>query len=190
MPLLAVLVSANGAGLQTLIDARSEGSFRSDLHVVISNRPGVEALKRARAVGIEAIVIDHRAYESRTAFDDALSAALSERAIDLVVLAGFMRVLGPQFVARWRGRAVNLHPSLLPRFPGLRAIRDTLAAGVSRTGLTLHFIDEGIDTGPIIAQADVSIVPGDTEESLSARLHELERTFYPREVDLVTRALL
>jgi formyltetrahydrofolate-dependent phosphoribosylglycinamide formyltransferase len=186
---VAVLVSGSGSNLQAIVDAERAGAASYEVVVVISNRPGVKALERARAAGVEALVLDHAAFASRDAFDRALDAGLRARHVDLVALAGFMRLLGPAFVASWRGRLLNVHPSLLPAFPGARAVRDSLAAGVARTGVTVHFVDEGVDTGPVISQEAVDVLPGDDESSLTARLREVEHRLFPRAISALARGL-
>jgi phosphoribosylglycinamide formyltransferase-1 len=184
---VAVLVSGSGSNLQAMIDARTRGELSANLAVVLSNRPGVKALERAANAGIEALVIDHKAFANRAAFDEAMTAALVERGIELVVLAGFMRLLSPAFVTHWRGRLVNIHPSLLPAFPGAHAIKDAVEAKATKTGVTIHFVDEGTDTGPIIAQAEVPVLPDDTEDSLASRIHVEEHKLYPRVVEALVR---
>ena len=187
MKRVAVLVSGSGSNLQAMIDARARGELSANLAVVISNRPGVKALDRAATAGIEAVVIDHKAFPNRPAFDEALHAALAERQIELVVLAGFMRLLSATFVSRWKGRLVNIHPSLLPAFPGAHAIKDAVEAKATKTGITIHFVDEGTDTGPIIAQAEVPVFPEDTEDALASRIHVEEHKIYPRVVEALVR---
>ena len=133
------------------------------------------------------VVIDHKAFTSREAFDDAMDAALRERHVEFVALAGFMRILSAPFVRAWKGRLVNLHPSLLPQFPGAHAIRDAFHAGVSKTGVTVHFVDEGVDSGPIIGQAAVPVLDDDSPASLHARIQESERRLYPAAVAALAR---
>lgn len=184
---IAVLVSGSGSNLQAMLDAHDSERLATRPVLVVSNRPGVRALDRARAAGVEALVVDHKNYADRSAFDAALSNALEERNIDLVVLAGFMRLLGSAFVGRWRGRLVNIHPSLLPAFPGAYAIRDALAAQATTTGVSVHFVDEGTDTGPLIAQESVKVFAEDTEETLATRIHTVEHRLYPKVVDALAR---
>lgn len=188
---IAVLVSGSGSNLQAMLDASTGPEpLATRPKVVISNRPGVKALERAESAGIEAIVIDHKGYASREAFDRALDEALIARGIDFVVLAGFMRLLSPWFVGRWHGRLINIHPSLLPAFPGAHAIRDALLAEARETGVSVHFVDEGTDTGPLIAQASVAIEPGDTETTLAERIHAVEHKLYPKVVDALARGVV
>lgn len=184
---LAVLVSGSGTNLQAMLDASGLGTMAGRIVAVISNRPGVRALERAQSAGIEAVVIDHRAFADRPAFESALHEALTTRRADYVLLAGFMRLLTAGFVSKWRGRLVNIHPSLLPAFPGAHAIREAVLAKAAETGVTIHFVDEGTDTGPIIAQERVALRPADTEESLAERIHAVEHRLYPRVVDALVR---
>lgn len=149
---------------------------------VISNRPDAAGLAIAARRGVATVVVDHRRYASREAFDDALAAEIERHAPRLVVLAGFMRILTPQFVARFAGRIINIHPSLLPQFPGLDTHARALAAGVARHGCTVHFVTAELDHGPIIAQADVPVLPGDTEQTLAARVLAQEHQLYPRAI--------
>jgi len=184
---IAVLVSGSGSNLQAMIDARGRGELSGTLALVVSNRPGVRALDRAAAAGIEAVVLDHTGFDSRAAFDAALDQLLQSRGVELVVLAGFMRLLGAPFVERWLGRLINIHPSLLPAFPGAHAIDDAWAAGARRTGITIHYVDAGTDTGPIIAQAGLERTDDDTREALEERIHALEHQLYPRVVTLIAQ---
>jgi phosphoribosylglycinamide formyltransferase-1 len=184
---IAVLVSGSGSNLQAMIDASARGDMAGQLAVVVSNKPNVFALERAAKAGIEALVFDHRTFTDRTQFDRAVTEAMSARGIDYVILAGFMRLLTPEFVTRWRGRLVNIHPSLLPSFPGAHALRDAIQARATRTGVTIHFVDEGTDTGPVIIQESVEVLPEDTEETLATRVHAVEHRLFPRVVDALVR---
>jgi phosphoribosylglycinamide formyltransferase 1 len=148
--------------------------------IVVSNKPGVKALERAKAAGIEAVVVDHKQFGSREAFEDALINVLGPHQIDLVVLAGFMRVLTPKFLQEYADRVINIHPALLPAFPGVDAQKQAFEAGVKVTGVTVHFVDEGTDTGPIIAQAAVPVFDDDSVDILRARILEEEHRIYPR----------
>ena len=180
---IAVFASGNGSNFQAVADAGREGRLGGgSVEVLVCDNEDAFALERAKAFGIPTQVVERGAFPSRDAFDDALLAILHVREIDMVVLAGWMRLLGPRFVSAYRGRIVNVHPSLLPAFPGLHAIRQALAAGVKVTGVTVHFVDEGIDTGPIIAQGTVEVLPGDSEASLAARIQPVEHRLLPRAV--------
>ncbi len=175
---VAVFVSGEGTNLQALLDHPVVGPR---IALVVSDRLEARALERARSSGIEAVAIG-RTVHSREAWDARVDALLRERDIGLVVLAGFRRILGPSFVAAWRGRVVNVHPSLLPAFPGLHAVRDALAAGVHETGVTVHLVDEGVDTGPVLAQRRFAIEPGDDEARLKVRVHAVEHALLPEVV--------
>jgi phosphoribosylglycinamide formyltransferase-1 len=171
---LGVLVSGNGTNLQAILDAIGRGALDARVRVVISNRERVPALERAARAGVPALTIAHGAFPSREAFDRALLVALRDHGVEWVVLAGFMRLLTPEFIRAYRGRIVNIHPSLLPAFPGTNAIRQALSHGVKVTGCTVHFVDEGLDTGTIILQRAVSVLPGDDESTLAERVHGAE----------------
>lgn len=181
---LGVLVSGNGGNLQALLDASQDPSYPAEVALVLSNVPGVRALERAAAAGVPARVIEHRDYATRELFDHALADAFEEAGVQLVAAAGFMRILTPGFLARFAGRVLNIHPSLLPAFPGTRAIDQALAYGVRFTGCTVHLIDSGCDTGPIVLQAVVPVEAGDTHHSLAMRIHNEEHRILPRAVAL------
>lgn len=175
---LGVLVSGNGTNLQAILDAASSGTLDARVRCVISNRAGAFALERAARSGVPALTIAHGAHPSREAFDRALVAALREHGAEWIVLAGFMRLLTPEFLRAFPGRVINIHPSLLPAFPGTNAIRQALDHGVKVTGCTVHFVDEGVDSGPIIAQRAVPILPSDDENGLAERLHRAEHELF------------
>ena len=171
---LGVLVSGEGTNLQAILDAVAAGSLDARVRVVVSNKPGVGALARAARAGVPARVVSHRSFATRREFDDALVATLRESGATCVVLAGFMRLLGAEFLAAFPWRVVNVHPSLLPAFPGAHALDDALAYGARVTGCTVHLVDAGTDTGPILAQAPVPVHEGDDAASLRARVHPEE----------------
>jgi phosphoribosylglycinamide formyltransferase-1 len=179
---LVVLISGRGSNLQALIDAARTPDYPAEVVLVISNREDAAGLKRAESAGIATLVLDHRGYgkgeAGRCAFDEAVSAAIEGAKADFVCLAGFMRLLSPQFVVRWRGRLINIHPSLLPAFRGLDAHAQALAAGVKLAGCTVHFVSEDTDAGPIIGQAAVPVLAGDDEETLAARILDEEHGLY------------
>ncbi len=181
---LAVLASGYGSNLQAILGAIGKGEIAGQVRVVISDVKDAYALERAEKSGIEAIHIDPRAYKKREAFDEAVAGILQEREIDLVILAGYMRLLSPPFVKKFSGRIMNIHPSLLPAFPGLDGVKKALSYGVKVSGCTVHFVDEGLDTGPIILQEAVPVLDGDTEDSLLERIHGLEHRLYPRAIQL------
>lgn len=181
---LGVLISGAGTNLQALIDAAGRGELRAEIRVVISNRAGAQGLERARRHGIPARVIEHRRFPSREDFDRALAEALSEYRVELVVCAGFMRLLSPVMLAAFPDRIMNIHPALLPAFPGVHAQRAALEHGVRFTGCTVFFVREGLDDGPIIVQAVVPVLPGDDEERLSERIRAQEHRIYPWAIQL------
>jgi len=186
---VGVLVSGTGTNLQALLDAEVRGELApAQITIVISNNPEAPALARATAAGKPALAIDHRGLE-RSAFEDLVIAGL--RDVELVVLAGFMRVLSPHFLARFPGRVINTHPSLLPAFPGLDAPGQAIAAGASESGVTVHVVDASVDGGPILAQVPVPIVPGDTPAGLHARIQVEEHRLLPRIVrEIATRQIV
>lgn len=182
---VGVLISGRGSNLQALIDACADRSFPAEIVLVVSNVPGAAGLERARAAGIGATVIDHRDFEERADFDLALTRTLDTAGVTFVCCAGFMRVLTPAFVDRWRDRLVNIHPSLLPAFPGLDTHGRAIEAGVRFAGCTVHFVRAEVDRGPIIVQAAVAVQPGDDAASLAARVLEAEHVCYPRALRLI-----
>jgi phosphoribosylglycinamide formyltransferase 1 len=181
---IGVLISGRGSNMAALAEACAAGRIHASIALVISNVAGAGGLSVAAASGLPARVIDHRASRSRVEHDAAMTAALREAGVDLVCLAGYMRLLSPSFVQGFAGRLMNIHPSLLPAFPGLDAQAQALAHGVKVTGATVHFVDEKLDAGPIILQAAVPVEPDDTEASLSARILVQEHRIYPEAVGL------
>ena len=178
---VAVLVSGSGTNLQALLD---DGAIRPHLALVVSDRPGVQGLQRAADAGIEDLVVEPTG--DRAELTSAMAEALDARGIDLIASAGYMRVLGPSVVERWRHRWLNVHPALLPSFPGMHGVREALAYRVKVTGVTVHFVDEGIDSGPIVLQEALAIREDDDWDALEPRIHEVEHRLLPRAV----RALL
>ncbi|MBI3182117.1 MAG: phosphoribosylglycinamide formyltransferase [Myxococcales bacterium] len=174
-----VLVSGGGTNLQALIDACAAPGFPAEIAVVISNVAEAFALERARKAGIATAVIDHKAFPSRDEFEAALVARLREHRADLVCLAGFMRLLGGTFLRQFPSRVLNIHPALLPAFPGLHGPRQALDYGVKIAGCTVHLVDEGTDTGPVVAQAAVPVLADDDEAKLAARILAEEHRLYP-----------
>lgn len=187
---LAVLASGRGTNLQALIDAIVAGELEAEIAVIISNRRDAQALERGRKHQIPLCFLDPREYIDSDAYDRALVAVWQEYKVDLVILAGFMRLLGPEAVRAYRNRIVNIHPSLLPSFPGLNAQAQALAYGVRYSGCTVHFVDEGMDTGPIILQAVVPVKDDDAAETLAARILEEEHRLYPQAIQLFAEGRL
>jgi phosphoribosylglycinamide formyltransferase 1 len=178
---VAVLVSGSGTNLQALLD---DPAIRPHIALVLSDRPGVFAIERAAAASIEALVIEPAG--DRAALSSAVADALAQRGIDVIASAGYMRILGPPVTERWRERWLNVHPALLPSFPGMHGVSDALAAGVKVTGVTVHLVDDGVDSGPIVLQEAVEVRDDDDWDSLEARIHEAEHRLLPRAL----RALL
>jgi len=187
---IGVLASARGSNLQAILDAAREPSYPARVAVVISDRETATALDRARQAGVPAVFMNPKDFGDRPAYEAALSAELAARQVGLVCLAGFMRLLGPAFVAAWSGRILNIHPSLLPAFPGLAPQRQALEHGVRVTGATVHFVNEGVDSGPIVLQEAVPVEPDDTEATLSARILTTEHRLYPQAIRLFAQARL
>ncbi|WP_028877117.1 phosphoribosylglycinamide formyltransferase [Teredinibacter turnerae] len=177
---LVVLISGSGSNLQAIIDAQSAGQLPIDICAVISNREGVLGLERAAQAGIATRVLNHKSYESREAFDGALSAQIDAFEPDLVVLAGFMRILTAEFTNHYLGKMINIHPSLLPKYQGLHTHQRALEAGDAEHGVSVHFVTAELDGGPVISQARVPVLSSDTADTLAARVLEQEHLLYPR----------
>jgi phosphoribosylglycinamide formyltransferase-1 len=187
---LGVLASGRGSNLQAILDAIAAGRCPARVAVVVSDRKDAAALERARQARVPAVHVDPHAFPARSAFDEAVARVLEEHGVELVCLAGFMRVLSPAFIGRYPGRILNVHPALLPAFPGLHAQRQALAHGVKVTGATVHFVDEGVDTGPIVLQAAVPVLDDDTEERLATRILAEEHRLYPEAIRLFAEGRL
>ncbi|MBF0296768.1 MAG: phosphoribosylglycinamide formyltransferase [Magnetococcales bacterium] len=181
---IGVLISGGGTNLQALIDRSADGSMPARIVLVISNKADAYGLTRARNAGIPTRVIDHREFSGREPFERAMAEALREAGAQLVCLAGFMRVLSPYFIRSFHGRMLNIHPSLLPAFPGLHVQRQAIEAGVRFSGATVHYVSEEVDAGPIVIQAVVPILPDDDEHALAARILQQEHRIYPLAVTL------
>ena len=181
---VGVLASGRGSNLQAILDAARREDFPAGVAVVVSDRERAAALERAARAGVPAVFLNPKDFADRGAYDGALERLLREHGVELVCLAGFMRILTPAFVRAFAGRILNIHPALLPAFPGLNAQRQALEHGVRVAGATVHFVDEGVDTGPIVLQASVPVHPDDTEESVSARILVEEHRLYPEAVRL------
>ncbi|MDQ5988688.1 MAG: Phosphoribosylglycinamide formyltransferase [Syntrophus sp. SKADARSKE-3] len=181
---IGVLVSGSGSNLQSIIDGIEAGELNADIKVVISNIPGVYALERAQKHGIPTVVVAHESYPDRESFDRAVVQILRSHEVELVVMAGFMRVLTPHFLRSYPMKIMNIHPALLPAFPGIHVQKKAVDYGVKFAGCTVHFADEGVDTGPIIIQAVVPVLDSDTDETLAARILKEEHRIYPRAIAL------
>ncbi|MEX2167022.1 MAG: phosphoribosylglycinamide formyltransferase [Methyloceanibacter sp.] len=182
---VGVLISGRGSNLQALVDAAQASDYPAEIVLVISNVPGAQGLARAEAAGIPTRTINHKDFTSREAFDAALTEALEDAGVELLSNAGFMRLHSEGFVRHWWNRHLNIHPSLLPAFKGLRTHARVLEEGAQITGCTVHFVRPELDSGPIVAQAEVPVLDGDTPESLAARVLEAEHRLYPHALRLV-----
>ncbi|MEN3209086.1 phosphoribosylglycinamide formyltransferase [Methylorubrum populi] len=182
---VAILISGRGSNMVSLIEAARAPDYPAEIVLVLSNRPDAAGLDRARAAGIPARAIDHKAFPDRAGFDAALQAELEGAGIELIVLAGFMRILTDAFVEAWAGRMINIHPSLLPLFKGTHTHERALQAGVRLHGCTVHYVVPELDAGPIVAQAAVPVLPGDDADTLSARVIVQEHRLYPAALALI-----
>ncbi|MEP3525327.1 MAG: phosphoribosylglycinamide formyltransferase [Hyphomicrobiales bacterium] len=182
---VAVLISGGGTNLQSLIDATSAANFPAQICLVISNKADAYGLTRAQKAGIDTRTLPHKDYESRSAFDEALDKALKDANIELICLAGFMRLLTPAFIEKWTNKILNIHPSLLPSFPGLHVHQRAIDAGVRFSGCTVHIVREEMDVGPIIAQAVVPLAQDDTADTLAARILASEHEIYPKALEWI-----
>ena len=190
MKSIVILVSGQGSNMEAIVRACATEGWNARVKAVLSNRADAAGLVFARAQGIATATVDHKAFDSREAFDHELAQVIESFAPDVVVLSGFMRILGDAFVRRFEGRMVNIHPSLLPAFTGLQTHRRAIEAGCKVAGATVHFVTPELDHGPIIAQAVVPVLPGDTPASLAARVLEREHVMYPRAVGWLVQGLL
>ena len=181
-PPIGVLISGRGSNLQALIDAIAAGTLRARIALVISNQANAPGLERARHAGIETVTVSHRDFKDRDAFDDAIADALRTRGVGLVCLAGFMRLVGPRLLEAFPNAILNIHPSLLPAFPGVDAQAQAIAHGVKVSGVTVHLVTGELDGGPIVLQAAVPVLTGDTSESLASRILVEEHRLYPEAV--------
>ncbi len=190
MKRIAVFCSGQGTNLQAMIDAVRGKKLKARLALVVSDRPKAYALKRAQKGGIETAILQPRDYPSRKAYETSLLRLLKAHRIEAVVLAGFMRILSPHFVQAFHHRILNIHPALLPSFPGTDAVAEALRYGVRVTGVTVHLVDEGVDTGPIVLQESVPVRRGDTVRTLHERIHRVEHRLYPKAVALLLQKQL
>lgn len=182
---IVLLVSGSGTNMENLIKRMKSGEIPAEPVLVISNRPEVKALDRAALLRVPACVIDHQQFSSREEFDLELARVIDSTGADYICLAGFMRILTPAFVSRYPKKLINIHPSYLPQFPGAHAIRDAYIARARETGVTVHYVDMGMDTGPVILQRKVPIYAGETLEAVEERVHNLEYDIYPEALKLV-----
>ena len=185
---LGVLISGRGSNLKAIIDAIQRGDLDATIAVVISNRADAPGLAHASAAGIETLVLSHKAYPTREDYDRALVGALEQRNVALVCLAGFMRIFSTVFIDAYAGRILNIHPSLLPKYPGLRPQQQALDDGATESGATVHLVNNELDAGPIVLQQSVPVMPGDTADLLAARILEVEHQLYPAAIERVLDA--
>ena len=190
MKRLAVFCSGRGTNLQAILEAGRRKRIPATVALVVSDRPKALALNRARRFGVETLVLKPHDFPSRRSYEQSLLRHLKARQIQYVILAGFMRILSPLFVRSYRHRILNIHPALLPAFRGAQAVRDALRAGVKITGVTVHLVDEGVDSGPIVLQEEVRVKPGDTEKTLHQRIHRVEHRLYPKAIRLLVEERL
>nr|WP_070959525.1 phosphoribosylglycinamide formyltransferase [Hyphomonas sp. Mor2] len=188
---IAILISGRGTNMEAILHAARAGGYPAQPVLVMSNRPQAKGLEIAAADGFAAVAIDHKPFgQDREAFERALQAVLEEHKVEMVVLAGFMRILTPWFVQRWAGRMINIHPSLLPRYPGLNTHQRAIDAGDQEAGCSVHWVTEGVDEGAVIAQARVPILTGDTADDLAERVLREEHQLYPRAVAIAAQEIL
>lgn len=182
---LAVFASGNGGNFQALVNQSKVGQLKVEIAVLVCDRPQAKVIERAEAEGVSVVVLQPKAFSSKAEYEQALLFELDQRGVDFVVLAGYMRIVGKTLLASYEGRMINLHPSLLPAFPGKEAIADAFAYGVKLTGVTVHYVDSGMDTGPIIAQQAVPIEQDDTLDSLAERIHLVEHALLPQVINRI-----
>lgn len=182
---IGVLASGRGTNLQAIIDSKEKGALNISIGVVISDKPSAKALEIAKEYEIPAICVDRKQCDSQKDFEEKIVSELKKHNVSLVVLAGFMRILSPYFVQEFKEKIINIHPSLLPSFPGKNAHEQVIAYGAKVSGCTIHFVDEGMDSGPIILQEAIPVLDNDTEDSLAKRILYLEHTLYPKAISLV-----
>lgn len=179
MKKIAVFASGNGSNFQSIVDHIKEGNLNAHLALLVCDKPGAKVIERAKKAGIPSFVFHPKEYQNKSHFETEILQQLKNFEVDLIVLAGYMRLIGPTLLNEYEGKIINIHPSLLPSFPGKNAIEQALEAGVKITGVTIHYVDEGMDTGPIIAQRAIEISEDDNAETLANKIHKIEHTFYP-----------
>lgn len=184
---IAVFASGQGSNFQAIADAVREGKLDVSIELLVCDKPSAPVIDRAKQAGVDAFVFKPKDYPSREAYETEIAEELRNRQVDLIVLAGYMRILTPTLVEPYFGRMINIHPSLLPSFPGINAIGQALEHGVKVTGVTVHYVDGGLDSGPIIAQTAVAVQKGDTVQSLAERIHEAEQQLYPYVIGLIAQ---
>lgn len=187
---IAVFCSGNGTNLQAIIDAHKRGDIKADLKLVVSDVPGCFALRRAEKAGIKTLIVERKDFQSKKEFEQEILKNLKKEKIDLIALAGYMRMLSADFIKEYKNRILNIHPALLPSFKGTHGIKDAFLYGVKVTGPTVHFVTEGMDAGPIILQTPVAVTEDDTEQTLAEAIHKEEHKIYPRAIQLFVEGRL
>ena len=190
MKQLAIFVSGSGTNMENILSHVRDGKIKAEAALVVSDNPEAYALKRAEKYNVECVIVERKRFDSKESFEAEIRRHLERKKINLILLAGFMRILSPDFVRAYQKRILNIHPALLPQFPGAHAIRNAWAAKVKKTGVTVHFVDEGVDSGPIILQREVEIKPGETLESLEKRIHAVEYELYTQAINGVLEGKL
>ena len=186
---IAVFASGNGTNLQAIIEAASRGEIKAKVSLVVSDKNGAYALTRAKKAGIETFVLSPKGFKNREDYDREVIKRLKKKNINLIVLAGFMRLVSPYFVKEYRNKILNIHPALLPAFKGTHAIRDAFKAGVKETGVTVHFVDEELDHGPVILQETVAIEKSDTPDTVEEKIHKIEHRLYPKAIQMFVEGI-
>ena len=180
---IAVFASGNGSNFQAIVDAIEAGILHANVSLLVCDKPGAFVIERAEKAGVPVYSFAPKEFSSKTAFEQAIHEQLEKHGVDYIVLAGYMRLIGPFLLEKYPRRIINIHPSLLPAFPGKDAIGQAVSAGVKVTGVTIHFVDEGMDTGPIIAQRAIEIADGETEQEVAEKIHAVEHVFYPETLE-------
>lgn len=186
---MAIFASGNGSNFQVLIDAVRNGDLQAEVSLLVCDRPGAYVIERAVQEGVSQFVFQPKSYQDKAEYERKILGFLEGLEVDLIVLAGYMRLIGPTLLQAYEGKIINIHPSLLPAFPGKDAIGQALAAGVSQTGVTVHYVDAGMDTGEIIAQQSVEVLPGETRETLQDKIQQVEHELYPTVVKMLLNGM-
>lgn len=184
---LAIFASGTGSNFEALYQASSADELSAPIELLVCDRPGARVVEKAEKAGVQTLVLNPKSFSSKVDYEKAILQVLLEKEIEFIVLAGYMRLIGPTLLEHFPKRMINIHPSLLPAFPGLHAIEKAYEAGIEETGVTIHFVDEGMDTGPVLAQESVAIREGETLESLEARIHAVEHHLYPKTIEKVIK---
>ncbi|SEM92390.1 formyltetrahydrofolate-dependent phosphoribosylglycinamide formyltransferase [Mesobacillus persicus] len=189
MKKMAIFASGNGSNFQVLIDAIRKGDLQAEVSLLVCDRPGAYVIERAVQEGVSQFVFQPKSYQDKADYETEILGFLKGLEVDLIVLAGYMRLIGPTLLQAYEGKIINIHPSLLPAFPGKDAIGQALAAGVSQTGATVHYVDAGMDTGEIIAQQSVEVLPGESRETLQDKIQQVEHELYPTVVKMLLNGM-